>query len=47
MPFKCNRLLLTACFENVLETLLSICGVVHDVSMLQKELVGEASGGFF
>lgn len=47
MPFKCNKLLLTACFANVLEILLSICDVVHDVSTLQKELVYDASADFF
>lgn len=47
MPFKCNKLLLTACFANVLEILLSICHVAHDVSMLQEELVHDASADFF
>lgn len=36
MPFKCNKLLLTDCFANVLEILLSICHVAHDVSMFRK-----------
>lgn len=47
MPFKCNKLLLTACFANVLETLFSISCVVHDVSTLQKELVHDASADLF
>lgn len=47
MPFKCKKLLLTACFANVLETLLSICHVVHDVSTLQKEFVCDASADLF
>lgn len=47
MPFKCNKLLLTVCFANVLEILLSICHVAHDVSMLQEELVHDASADFF
>lgn len=47
MPFKCNKLLLTACFANVLEILSSICHVAHDVSMLQEELVHDTSADFF
>lgn len=47
MPFKCNKLLLAVCFANVLEILLSVCHVAHDVSMLQEELVHDASAGFF
>lgn len=47
MPFKCNKLLLTVCFANVLVILLSICHVAHDVSMLQEESVHDASADFF
>lgn len=46
MPFKCNKLLLTAGFANVLEILLSICHMAHDVSMLQEKLVHDASADF-
>lgn len=47
MPFKCNKLLLAAWFANVLEILLSVCHVAHDVSMLQEESVHDAYADLF
>lgn len=47
MPFKCNKLLLAAWLASVLEILLSVCHVAHDVSMLQEESVHDASADLF